>query len=397
MHGEVVAHLGAPFFPQIFPQCRAGRPFVQPALPASQAPLYWQKTVELIRAEGRETMIRRAWALALVLLSVLLFLSPTRVRAADEFHGKTVTIFNWTTAGGGYDAFARMLARTLPKYLPGSPTVIVKSLEGAGGFTLMAYLLNKAAKDGTEIAIVPNNMPLAPLLTGTPVAYDPKEFGWLGSLDTYVPILLAWGETPFHSIDDVLKTPMKIGATAPKDAMHTYALGLNELIGTQIQIINGYPGTQDITLAMERGEVDGLAGWCWTCMKFQKPEWVAEKKARVLLQIAVKTDPELDAMGIPSALALAKTDEAKQLLEMVVASAALARPFTAPPGLPPERLALLRQAFEQSAHDPDMIEEGVRTKNEIHFTDATTMMSMIEKAYTIDPDRVGKLRAFLAN
>jgi len=229
------------------------------------------------------------------------------------------------------------------------------------------------------------------------VAYDPMKLGWLGSLDTYVPILLAWGKTPIRSIEDVLRQPMTIGATAPKDSMHNYALGLNELIGTKIKIINGYPGTAEITLAMERGEIDGLVGWCWTCMKFQKPDWVAEHKARVLLQVADKTDPELDAMGIPSAVGLAGNAEDKQLMRMVVASAALARPFTAPPGLPSERLALLRQAFAASARDPDMIAEGVRTKNEIHFTDADTMLSMIRAAYAIDPARLERLRAFLAN
>lgn len=326
---------------------------------------------------------------------ISLTLSGTAI-ADDNTPIRTLTIYSSTSPGGGFDAYARLLAQYIGHYFPGNPEIIVKNMTGGAGFVLANYLYNIAPKNGTEIGILENNVPFSPLFGDTPIHFDAKKFGWLGSLDQYVPIVLAWQATGFRTLDDLRKNTMTVGGTGVGGNMSTYAYVLDDVFGTKLKVINGYPGSTEITLAVERGELQGMTGWCWTCMKFQKPEWIADKKVRVIMQLAAKGDPELNAMKVPTVLQLATTDEQKQLLSVVFASAAMARPFTAPPGLPPERLVLLRQAFEKAAKDPDLIADGAKSGNEVNFVSADAVMHLISSAYATDPALLARLRTAVA-
>ena len=234
--------------------------------------------------------------------------------AVEPLKGKTVTILVGTSPGGGYDSYARMLARYLPKHLPGT-SVVVKNMTGGGGLRLATYLYGAAPADGTEFGVTEYGVPFSSLLYGTPVQFDVLRFNWLGAIDAYVtPMVLAWHASPFHRFEDVLARPMSVGATGATSFTAGYPYALNGILGAKFNVTLGYPGATDVTLAMERGELDGIVSWCWKCMKHQRPDWVTEDKARVLLQVATKGDPELDAKCVRTVMDVARSEDDKHML-----------------------------------------------------------------------------------
>lgn len=337
-----------------------------------------------------------ATAGVLFALSAAAVLAATPALAEPSFKGKTVTILVGTSAGGGYDAYARMLARTLPKHLPGS-TVVVKNMTGGGGTRLANYVYGAAPADGTEFGLTEYGVHFSPLLYGTPVQFDVLKFNWLGAIDAYVtPMVLAWHTTPFRRFEDVLTRPMTVGATGSTSFTAGYAYALNGILGARFNVILGYPGATDITLAMERREVEGLVSWCWKCMKHQKPEWITENKARILLQLGNKGDPELDAKGVPTVLDVAKTEEQRRLLRAVFGGLAMAKAFFAPPDVPADVVAVLRKAIADAAHDPELIEAGEKAGYDITYVAPDEIMAILREAYALDPALVAKLRAAIA-
>src|SRR5262249_24867481 len=230
--------------------------------------------------------------------------------------------------------YARMLARFLPKHLPGS-TVVVKNMTGGGGTRLANYIYGAAPADGTEFGLNEYGVHFSPLLYGTPGHFDVLRFNWLVRRDAYVtPMVLAWHTTPFQRFEDLLTRPMTVGATGTTSFTAGYPYALNGILGAKFNVILGYPGATEVTLAMERGEVEGVASWCWKCMKHQKPDWITGNKARILLQLGNKGDPELDAKGVPTVLDVAKTEEQRRLLRAVFGGLAMAKSLLAPPDVP---------------------------------------------------------------
>ncbi len=331
-----------------------------------------------------------------VVAGCLLALAASPALAQPSFRGKTVTILVGTSPGGGYDAYARILGRYLPKHLAGS-TVVVKNMTGGGGTRLANYIYGAAPADGTEFALTEYGVHFTPLLYGTPVQFDVLKFNWLGAIDAYVtPMVLAWHTTPFHRFEDTLVRPMTVGATGATSFTAGYPYALNGILGAKFNVVLGYPGAADVTLAMERSEVEGVVSWCWKCMKHQKPEWITGNKARVLLQLGNKGDPELDAKGVPTALDVAKTDEQKLLLRAVFGGLGMAKSLFAPPGVPADVAAVLRQAIADAARDPEMIEAGEKAGYDITYVAPDEIMAILREAYALDPALVAKLRAAIA-
>jgi tripartite-type tricarboxylate transporter receptor subunit TctC len=316
--------------------------------------------------------------------------------ADESLAGKTVTIYVPVAPGGGYDTYARLVARHIRKHLPREPTVIVKNMPGAGGIILCNYLTSQAPRDGTEFAILQDANLFQQLTTNQHFPYDARKFGYLGALEKFVPIVLAWHTTPFLTFDDVRKKQMTVGSDGPGSSTDYFPRVLNAFFGAKFKVVRGYKGSAGITLAIERGELDGLASWCYDCLKAQKPQWVADKSYRILLQLALEGDPELDAQKIPTVLDLAKTPEEKQIVQLTFSGVSVARPFVTPPGLPPDRLAMLRKAFDETARDPEMIAEAARGKNTIRFTPAARMEEIISRVYATDPVLVHKVRGVMS-
>jgi tripartite-type tricarboxylate transporter receptor subunit TctC len=284
------------------------------------------------------------------------------------------------------------LARHLGKHLPGNPTIVVKNMPAAGGLAAASYLQNRAERDGTEIAALQHGNPFAPLLTRTKVDFDPAKISWLGSMEQFTPIAAVWHTVPIHNADDLFVKPMTVGTTGAGSTTSGYPYSLNAILGTKMKVVLGYPGSAEINLAIERGELDGVASWCWTCLKSQKPHWVAEKKMRVVMQLAPTGDPELTAMGIPTVYDRATTDDQRVMLNIVFGSVALSRPFAAPPGLPPERLALLRKGFEAAVKDPALIADATAKKAVVQFVPPGLIEGIVGKAYAANPALIERVR-----
>jgi tripartite-type tricarboxylate transporter receptor subunit TctC len=310
-----------------------------------------------------------------------------------SYKDRVITIYSAGTAGGGYDFYARLLARHLGRHLPGAPTVVVKNMPGAGGLVLGNYLQARAARDGTEFAALEHGTAFTPLLTHARVDFDPAKFGWLGSMEQFTPIAAVWHTVPIYSADDLLVKPMTVGTSGAGSTTSGYPHSLNAILGTKMKVIAGYPGSAEINLAIERGELDGVASWCWTCLKGQKPHWVAEKKMRVVMQLAPVGDPELTAMNIPTVFERARTDEQRQMLNIVFGSVALSRPFVAPPDLPPERLALLRKGFEAAVKDPELIADATQRGYVVEFIAPEFIEGIVKKAFAANPALIEKVRA----
>jgi tripartite-type tricarboxylate transporter receptor subunit TctC len=315
---------------------------------------------------------------------------------AESFAGKTVTIYVSVAPGGGYDTYARLVARHFGKHLPGEPTVIVKNMLGAGGIVLAGHLYTAAARDGTEIAMLQDANLFEQLTTTQQLPYDARKFGYIGALEKFVPMVLAWHTTPFRTFDDTKRQSMSVGSDGAGSSTDYFPRLLNAFFGTKFNIVRGYSGSAAITLAMERGELDGFSSWCYDCMKAQKPDWIADKKARVLLQLALEGDPELDAQSIPKVADLAKSAEEKQVVQLAFSGVSIARPIVAPPGLAPETLATLRQALEATTTDPELLAEAARGQNHIRFTTAARMEEIIARAYATDPAVVQKVRSLMS-
>jgi tripartite-type tricarboxylate transporter receptor subunit TctC len=338
-----------------------------------------------------------AWLRAVSLGCLAAISTATTATAASDgaisFAGKTITVDVSTSAGGGYDFYARELARFLPQHLPGAPTIVVRNMPGAGGIVLANYLYNLAPKDGTEIAAFEGGTPFTSFLNGAQVQFDAAKFGWLGSLDKFVPMVLVWTTRPLYSFDDLKTKQMLVGGSGAGSSTTGYPYSLNAFLGTRIKVINGYPGSAEIALALERGELDGYASWCWDCLKREKPQWLSEKKIRILLQLSFEGDPELTAMGVPTMGDVVKTEEQRKMMSIVLAAANFGRPFTAPPGLSPPLLAEWRKAFEETARDPGLLAELKARRSTIRFAGPKVIEKLLATADTLDAPTLARLQA----
>jgi tripartite-type tricarboxylate transporter receptor subunit TctC len=311
---------------------------------------------------------------------------------ADFYKGKTISMAIGYPAGGGFDAAARLLIRHMPRHLPGNPSMIAKNVPGAASLRAANYLFNVAPKDGTEIGIIGPSVPFGPLWSREGVSFEAMKFNWLGSLDRWVSIALVWHTAKVQTLEGALKTEVVAGATGSGDMTVTYPRLLNAMLGTKFKIVPGYQGTPDLNLAIERGEVDGRLGWCWDCLKIDKPEWVSGKKVTILLQFAFAKHPEL--ADVPLVMDLAKTEADRQLMRLSFANQEMARPFLAPPGVPADRVAALRAAFEATARDPAFLDEAKKLNMPINVATWQEIESLLREVYaTPQPviDRAAKI------
>ena len=343
-----------------------------------------------MRRAPRRSALRRVAALSLLIIAG----GPAAAQNDRFTEDKLVTIYVSLPPGGSYDSYARVLSRHIGKHLPGQPSsVIVKNMPGGGGVTLANYLFNIAPKDGAHFGIFESGVPFAPILKDVPAKYQAQDFGWLGSLAKVVPMVIARKDAAVAATDDLFTKELKVGASGAGSDTMGYPLILNQVLGTKLKIIQGYPGAADISLAIERGELDGYAAWCWDCLKAQKPEWVRSGAVRVLMQIAIDGDPELNARGVPTALELARTDQQRAQLRVALASGLVARPFTAPPSLDPERLRLLRDAFRKTAADPEFLAEAERLQLPVSFVDGERLGALVRDIYNTDPALLAQVKA----
>jgi Tripartite tricarboxylate transporter family receptor len=333
------------------------------------------------------------WLCGAAMLLALLWPSAPRAETAAEFYrGKTVTIYVGFGPGGGYDAYAQLLAPHIRRHIPGEPTVIVKHMPGAGSLTLMNYLWTIAPRDGTAFGIPASSAAFAPLI-GSPqekaaVQFDAAKLGWLGSLEKFTPIVLAWHTAGFKTLAETKQRPLRFGSSGAASGGELYAQLLNEMLGTKLMSIRGYRGSNEITLAMERGEIDGFVGWCWTCMKADKPQYLADNLVNVLAQFG--RDAEAERRGVPSALDLITDPKDRQVMQLVLANLEMSRPFVAPQSLPPDRLKTLREAFEATAKDAAFLAAAAKSGREISVIGASEIDALLAESYALPKDIIAR-------
>jgi tripartite-type tricarboxylate transporter receptor subunit TctC len=304
---------------------------------------------------------------------------------ADFYQGKTVTILVGFGPGGGYDAYAQILAPHIKRHLPGNPTVIVKHMPGAGSLTLMNYLWSVAPPDGTIFGIPASSAAFSPLIGSSQekaaTKFEAAKMGWLGSLEQFTPIGIAWHTTGFKTLADVKQRPLRFGSSGAASGGELYAQILNDMLGTKLAPIRGYRGSNEITLAMERGEIDGFVGWCWTCMKADRPQYVKDRLVNVFVQFG--HEAEADALKIPSAVDLVTEAKNRQVVRLILANLAMSRPFVAPPGVPAERLKALRDAFEATAKDPAFLAAAEKAHRVISVYKADEIDTLLKESYAL--------------
>ena len=324
---------------------------------------------------------------------------PAQAQVADDFFGgKQVSILIGSTAGGGYDAYARLLARHIGAHLPGDPTIVPKNMPGAGGLALANYLYNKAPKDGTEIGIVQNGVAFEKLFQtlspgGKSALFDAEKFGWIGSMAQTVFVTVTWHDAPAKTIEEARTKPIILGASGPSSDSSILAVMSNNLLGTKFNIVHGYDGAAAVDLAMENGEIQGEAGKDWTTLTSTRPQWIADHKINILIQMGMTPHPAL--LGVPMALDLARTPEDRQIMELVFAKFGMSRPFMAPPGLPSERLALLRRAFADTMRDPVLLNEAQQLGIEIRPVSGEDLEKLVTRILASPDELAARARAVL--
>jgi tripartite-type tricarboxylate transporter receptor subunit TctC len=335
----------------------------------------------------------RFWTFALAILGLAL---AGRVHAdsVEAFYsGRTVTLFVGFDPGGGYDAYARILARHIGKHIPGAPTLVVKNMPGAGSIKLMNYLAEAAPRDGTAFGTVNRSVPTQPLLAPEGVGYDPLRMSWIGSTTDEVSICVSRGDSPVKTWQDVLRQELIVGGTGPGADSDVYPRILNSTLGSRFRLVTGYPGGSDIVLAMERGEVAGRCGWSYSSIMSSRPDWIENGSINILAQLALHKHPALP--DVPLVLDLAQTEEQRQVLRLFLAAQVVARPYVAPPEVPAERLEALRMAFLETMRDPDFLAETQKAQLEVNPVSGEAVERLIAELFDTPPEIVAKAAAAL--
>ena len=281
----------------------------------------------------------------------------------DFYKGKTHEMIIPASAGGDYDIRGRLLARHLPRFIPGKPTIVARNMPGGIGIAAGNHMMKFAPKDGTSLQIIFQNMPSLQAIGTAGIDFDVRKFGWIGNTTDSPNVITAWHATGIKTIQDAMERELVVGAPGLASTSYIYPAAMNRLAGTKFKIVTGYPGGNDVNLAMEKGEVGGRGSNSWASWKSGHPHWIAEKKIYQLVQIALERAPDLP--DTPLMLEMAKNDDDKQVLTFLSADMGISRAFTTTPDVPPERVAALRRAFEQLMADPDFRAEADRARMDI--------------------------------
>jgi hypothetical protein len=265
------------------------------------------------------------------------------------------------------------------KYIPGNPTIVPRNMEGAGGVRLASHLYNTAPKDGTAFGTINRSAGFEPLLGNKGAQFDATRFSWIGSTNNEVSVCVAWHTTGITRFDDLLTHELVVGATGPSADTYQFPKIANAVLGTKFKIVTGYPGGNDVDLAMERGEVAGRCGWSWTSVKGLHQPWLDRKAINILYQMGLSKHRDLP--DIPLVIDLARTDEERAILKLIFARQVMAWPFLAPPGTPADRVEALRKAFLQTMQDKDFLAEAEKAGLEITPVAGEDIQKLVAQIY----------------
>jgi tripartite-type tricarboxylate transporter receptor subunit TctC len=315
---------------------------------------------------------------------------------ADFYRGKQVAIIVGSSAGGGYDTYARLISRHLGDHIPGNPEIVVQNMPGAGSNKAAGYIYSVAPKDGTAMAAVFPGALLDPLIGDVTVQHDPNKLTIIGNANRDVYICFVRSDGPAKTFQDTLRHVVILGASNAGGTTRDLPAMMNNLLSTKFRVVTGYAGSKEITLAIERNEVNGACGIGWTGLPTMHPDWFAGKKQMtVLVQVDMKGHPELNAMGVPRAVQFAKTDEDRQVMELIESQGVFGRPYIAPPGVPAERVAALRKAFVDTLNDPALKAEAQTMQLDLDYMAGDDLQTLVAKLYALPPSIVARAKQAL--
>ena len=332
--------------------------------------------------------LRAAVAVALAVALNAAAVPAGAAGVGDFYKGRTVSLVIGYRVGGGYDLYAREVARYLGKHIPGNPTVVPQNMPGAGSLKSVMYLYAAAAKDGSVIGTFGRTEAVAPLLTPDEAKFDATKLGWLGSVTSETSTCVTWHSSKVKTWDDALKTQFTLAGEGAGADPDVYARLIKNVFGAKVKLVSGYPGTNDQSLAMERGEVDGECGLSWGTLKSRHQDWLKADSVNIIIQAALKKEPEL--AKVPFIMDLAKTPEQQRVLKVILTSQSMARPFAAPPGVPADRLAALRKAFDDTMKDPEFLAETQKARMEINPITGAELEALLREVYASPKDVIAR-------
>ena len=332
---------------------------------------------------------------ALALLAAMA-LAPSTARAqspADFYKGRNVDLYVGYSVGGAYDLYARVIARHLGKHIPGNPTIVPKNMEGAGSLRLANWLYRVGPKDGSALGTIGRGTAFDPLLGSRGAQFQADKFTWIGSANNEVSVCVAWKTSGITSLEQTLSKELVVGGTGAAADTDQFPKILNGVLGTKFKIVTGYPGGNDVTMAMERGEVNGRCGWSWSSVLATHKRWVDDKSIAVLAQLSLSKHPDLP--DVPLIMDFAKSEDQQQIFKLIFARQVMGRPYLAPPGVPADRAAALRQAFMDTMKDPEFLAEAEKSQLEITPVPGEEVEKLVKDLYQTPKAIAAKAAEFI--
>jgi tripartite-type tricarboxylate transporter receptor subunit TctC len=343
---------------------------------------------------GTESCVRRLMAAGACLLWAA---GPSAAQDSVEqfYRGRQIALIVGSSAGGGYDTYARLIARHLGEALPGRPSVVVQNMAGAGSNRAAGFIYSVAPKDGTAVGAIFPGAVLQPLLGDTPVQHDANKLIYVGSANSDVYVCYVRADAPVRNFRDVFTQELIIGASNPGATTYDLPILLNNVLGTKFKVVTGYPGSREITLALERGEVQGACGIGWTGIETLHPDWFAKDIVRVLVQLSTKGHDDLNQRGVPRAEEFARSDDDRMVIQLVYSQGIFGRPYVLPPGVPMDRVAALRKAFVQVLDDGALRAEAAKMRLDIEPIPGDDLQVLVAGLYATPSHVVERARRAL--
>ena len=338
------------------------------------------------------------WVRGIVVASMALasFGAPQYGRAADYYTGQTIEMLVGADVGGGYDIYARLVARHMSRHIAGAPPIVARNMPGAGSAIAGAQLYSKSAKDGTVIgALMPGAIMGRILDEKASNLFDPTKFVYIGTADSGTRVCITMANAATKTYEDALRQRTIMGASQAGGATRDYEALHNHATGAKFEIVSGYKGTSDLTLAMERGETAGLCGFDWSSLKSQKPDWIRDKTINILVQDALEPEPELTAMGVPTIWPYIKNDLDKQAVELVLSQQLFGRSYVLPPGAAPDAVAILRKAFAATVVDAEFLADAARARVSITASTGERLQEVVTRVHSAPKEVVARARQII--
>ena len=314
-------------------------------------------------------------------------LTGSALAQAPEDPTKTMTMLASHAPGGGYDAYARLYARHVGRFLPGQPNVVVRNMPGAAGVVMANFVASQAPRNGSTIALGPGSMATAALLGSQGARYDAREFTWVGSLNNDVSVTVSRSDSPISKTDELFTRELVVGGAGASDNSVVFANILSRMFGAKLKLVAGYNGSGDTVMALDRGEVQGIAGWNYSSITTMRPDWMRDRKINILLQMSLTRHPELP--DVPTVLELARDDNQREILRLIFAQSQMGRVIMGPPAMPKAMVEAHRDAFDRVLKDAEFMADVEKMRLEISGPmSGAEVDQLVASLYRATPERI---------